>query len=241
MEFNKLCAPTLKELFIREMESMILSGRLAVGERLPSERELAQQMQVSRAVINGGIADLARKGFLHVRPRAGVYVADYRRTGTPETIRSIMEYNGGQLRSAEIRSILEIKLMFDQLAVEQAIPNLDESGLATLKKQLTNLGEAVTPQAVAEAAFAFYHELTLLGSNTLIPLIYQAFRVPNLALWAQYARKYGGQSIYHNAQRVFAAIEQRDIEAARESISTTLTALMERETGACLDYNDILL
>ena len=121
MEFTKLSAPTLKELFIREIEGMILSGQLAVGERLPPERELADKMRVSRAVVNGGISDLARKGFWLVKPRAGVYVADYRRMGTPETIHSIMEYHGGRLRREEICSILEIKLMFDQLAVEQAI------------------------------------------------------------------------------------------------------------------------
>ncbi|HWS43405.1 MAG TPA: GntR family transcriptional regulator [Pseudoflavonifractor sp.] len=229
MEFTKLSAPTLKELFIREMEGMILSGQLAVGERLPSERELAEQMQVSRAVVNGGISDLARKGFLHVKPRAGVYVADYRRTGTPETIRSIMEYNGGRLRSEEIRSILEIKLIFDQLAVEQAIPGLTEEGLAALEGLLAELERAQSPQAAAEAAFAFYHELTLLGRNTLIPLIYQAFRVPNLSLWAQYARRYGNQAIYENAAGVFRAVRARDILGAKESIRAVLTALMERE------------
>lgn len=228
MEFTKLSAPTLKELFIREMESMILSGQLAVGERLPAERELAQQMQVSRAVINGGIADLARKGFLHVKPRAGVYVADYRRTGTPETIRSIMEYNGGRLRRDEIRSILEIKLMFDQLAVEQAIPILTDEGLTTLEALLAELERAEQPQAVAEAAFHFYHELTLLGTNTLIPLIYQAFRVPNLSLWAQFARQYGCRAIYDNAAGVLSAIQARDVAAAQKAIETTLRALMER-------------
>lgn len=231
MEFSKLSAPTLKELFIREMESMILSGQLAVGERLPSERELAEQMQVSRAVVNGGISDLARKGFLHVKPRAGVYVADYRRTGTPETIRSIMEYNGGRLRPEEIRSILEIKLIFDQLAVEQAIPALTEEGLTALEDLLSELERAQGPQAVAEAAFAFYHELTLLGNNTLIPLIYQAFRVPNLTLWAQFARRDGSRVIYENAARVFHAIRERDITAAKENIRATLTPLMEREEG----------
>lgn len=238
MEFMKLSAPTLKELFVREMESAILSGRLTVGERLPPERELAGQMQVSRAVINGGISDLARKGFLYVKPRAGVYVADYRRTGTPETIRSIMEYNGGQLRSEEIRSILEIKLMFDQLAVEQAVPLLTEDGLETLRGLLAELEGATEPRAVAEAAFAFYHELTLRGTNTLIPLIYQAFRVPNLALWAQYARKYGGKVIYDNAAGVFTALERRDTAAAQETIRATLSDLMERESarqGIALD------
>ena len=56
MEFKKLNAPTLKELFVTELENMILSGKLEIGSKLPSERELATSMQVSRAVVNSGIA-----------------------------------------------------------------------------------------------------------------------------------------------------------------------------------------
>ena len=48
MEFKKLNAPSLKELFISELENMIISGRLPIGTKLPSERELASSMQVSR-------------------------------------------------------------------------------------------------------------------------------------------------------------------------------------------------
>ena len=48
MEFNKLSAPTLKELFVEQLENMILSGKLAIGEKLPSERELAQSMQMMK-------------------------------------------------------------------------------------------------------------------------------------------------------------------------------------------------
>ena len=57
MDFAKLKAPTLKELFIQELESMILSGKLEIGEKLPSERVLAEKMQVSRAVVNSGITE----------------------------------------------------------------------------------------------------------------------------------------------------------------------------------------
>lgn len=79
MEFQKLQAPSLKELFIREIENRILSGALEIGSQLPTERELAEQMGVSRAVVNGGVAVLAGKGFLEIRPRVGIFVADYRR------------------------------------------------------------------------------------------------------------------------------------------------------------------
>ena len=51
MEFKKLNAPSLKELFVNELQNMILSGKLEIGSKLPPERELAESMKVSRAVI----------------------------------------------------------------------------------------------------------------------------------------------------------------------------------------------
>ena len=122
MEFSKLNAPSLKELFIQELETMILSGRLMVGEKLPPERELAESMQVSRAVVNSGITELARKGFLIIKPRVGTFVADYRRDGTMDTLMSIMNYNGGILREAEVRSILELRIALDSLAIRLWLP-----------------------------------------------------------------------------------------------------------------------
>ena len=67
--FKKLTAPTLKELFVQELEALILSGELAIGQKLPSERDLAQKMQISRSVVNDGLAEMARRGFLEISPR----------------------------------------------------------------------------------------------------------------------------------------------------------------------------
>ena len=61
MEFAKLSAPSLKDLFVQQLQGMILSDELPMGTQLPPERELAQQMQVSRAVVNGGLAELAQQ------------------------------------------------------------------------------------------------------------------------------------------------------------------------------------
>ena len=91
MEFAKLSAPSLKDLFVQQLQGMILSDELPMGTQLPPERELAQQMQVSRAVVNGGLAELAQQGFLEVRPRQGTFVADYRRKGNLSTLIAIME------------------------------------------------------------------------------------------------------------------------------------------------------
>lgn len=68
MEFEKLQTASLKELFISSVEDKILSGELPIGAQLPTERELAEMMDVSRGVVNSGIAEMAHKGFLEVRP-----------------------------------------------------------------------------------------------------------------------------------------------------------------------------
>lgn len=73
-------------------------------------------MQVSRAVVNGGLAELAKQGFLEVRPRQGTCVADYRRKGNLGTLIAIMEYQGGVLGKDEIRSILEVRRALEHLA-----------------------------------------------------------------------------------------------------------------------------
>ena len=95
MEFKKLNAPSLRELFVNELQNMILSGKLEIGSKLPPERELAESMKVSRAVINSGIAELEKKGFLVVRPRIGTFVADYHRDGSlasDEELLGLQEY-----------------------------------------------------------------------------------------------------------------------------------------------------
>lgn len=54
MEFKKISSPTLRELFVQQLEDLILSGKLKIGEKLPTEWQLAESMQVSRSVVEGG-------------------------------------------------------------------------------------------------------------------------------------------------------------------------------------------
>ena len=97
MEFAKLSAPSLKDLFVQQLQGMILSGALPVGTQLPPERVLAEQMQVSRTVVNSGLAELSGQGFLEVRPRQGTCVAVYRRRGDLSTLIPIIQYKGCEL------------------------------------------------------------------------------------------------------------------------------------------------
>ena len=222
MQFEKLCAPSLKELFIQQLETMILSGKLPVGEKLPAERELAETMQVSRAVINAGIAELARKGFLTIKPRVGTFVADYRRNGTIDTLISIMNYNGGILRDDEIRSILELRLGLDSLAINLCIPKITDDELHSLKEKVNSLLIAQTPEEASTVSFAFQHELAYLSGNTLMPLIFSSFRIPVITLWERFCRLYGIETLYENTLTLYQCIEERDSSKAIEWLNTSI-------------------
>ena len=64
MGFQQIQAPTLRELFVDQVIGMIFSGELRVGDRLPSERELSEQMHISRSMVHTGLEDLERMGFV---------------------------------------------------------------------------------------------------------------------------------------------------------------------------------
>lgn len=61
MAFRKIDAPSIKELFLSQMEEMILSGELKPGDKLPPERELADTMGISKTVVHEGIRELSRR------------------------------------------------------------------------------------------------------------------------------------------------------------------------------------
>ena len=70
MVFREIVAPTVKELFVQQLEGMILSGELRPGDRLPTERELADEMKISKAVVHEDCGSCTGWGFWTSR-RAG--------------------------------------------------------------------------------------------------------------------------------------------------------------------------
>ncbi len=216
MEFERLYAPSLKELFVRQLRDMILSGDLSMGTRLPPERELCEKMHVSRAVVNAGITELARQGFLEVRPRQGAFVADYRRNGNMDTLMAIMHYNGGVLGREEIRSILEVRWGLEQMAIARAIDNASDEALEDLGQYVTALAAnpMPSPAQASELAFAFHHGMTLAGGNSILPLIYSSFKVPCTALWIRFCRKFGVAALHSNMEGLYRFLLNRDREGA---------------------------
>jgi GntR family transcriptional regulator, transcriptional repressor for pyruvate dehydrogenase complex len=76
MPFQKVQSERLSQTVTRQIELLILRGILRPGERLPSERELSERMEVSRPSLREAVADLESRGLLVSRAGAGIFVAD---------------------------------------------------------------------------------------------------------------------------------------------------------------------
>ena len=81
MAFEKISIPSPKEYFFDEIKSKILLGELRPGEKLPSERLLAEQTGVNQSALHLAIKELERAGFVEIIPRHGTYVADFAANG----------------------------------------------------------------------------------------------------------------------------------------------------------------
>ncbi len=217
MNFQKLSAPSLKELFITELENKILSGELAIGSKLPSERELAASMQVSRAVVNSGIAEMEKKGFLVVKPRIGTFVEDYRRNGTLDTLVSIMKFNGGSIGRKEVKAILEIRIVLVNLAATLAIDHASDEELHTLIPLLEQARRSKSNEEAVENTFHLYHEISFISGNSLLPLFFMSFKDLVCRLWMRFVINYG-------------------IDALNTSNEEFIELLMSRKKAALLKY-----
>ena len=76
MRVEKVKTETISDKIARQIEENILSGGLNVGEKLPSERDLAEQFSVSRPSIREAINKLQAKGIISKIPGGGTYICE---------------------------------------------------------------------------------------------------------------------------------------------------------------------
>jgi GntR family transcriptional repressor for pyruvate dehydrogenase complex len=76
MGYQRVKQPKISDVIVERMEEMILEGTLKPGQKLPPERELALQFEVSRPSLREAIQKLSAKGLLVSRQGGGTYVSE---------------------------------------------------------------------------------------------------------------------------------------------------------------------
>ena len=91
-----------------------------------------------------------------------------------------------------------------------------------LGEALARIASSLTAAQAAEAAFAFQHELALVGGNSIVPLIYYSFKPPVIALWVRFCNLYGIPALVSNTQTLYTLLCARDAPGASRWIDEYL-------------------
>lgn len=119
--FKPVKRTRIHEEIVFKIRDMIEQGRLKAGDRLPTERELAQAFKVSRPSVREALRALESQGFLVSRQGDGTYVSQQPIELLIEPFASlILKEKFDQLELFEMRRLIEPQLAY--LAAERATP-----------------------------------------------------------------------------------------------------------------------
>ncbi len=122
----------IAELLIRD----IAAGRLIDGERLPPERDMAAELQVSVGTLRKSLAELEKKGMLERVQGSGNYV---RETGTQNSVYAMFRLElpeGGGLPRADILSVEYVKKPLD-------LPRFGSSDMGSRVRRMRYLNDTI--------------------------------------------------------------------------------------------------
>jgi len=210
-----------------QIEQRILSGELRSGDRLPTERELAEQFQVSRTAVREALKILAQKGLVDMRPGRGTIVIDGANEAMQHSIGLVMRLKlndaGGSDNLVEVREILEVAVA--GLAATRA----SEKELLALSQAVKVMDESLDDAAAFIAADNHFHQaLAEATQNTLVVILLNS--IVNL-LSEQRKQIFGtagapqrGQTHHKN---ILENVLRRDAEGARQAMREHLRQVRE--------------
>ena len=171
--FNKLTQPSLKDMCVQALLEKILSGDLQVGDWLPPERELAEQMGISRSSVNQAILQLSSLGFLEIVPRRGTMVRDYRKQPTPQSLAAVMNYGSSELDRELFGSLMEFRLMIESECARLACHNIYDTTFAEMSELVEQF--AAGEGDPADKLYLFHYHLSQASGNIIYSMMFRAF------------------------------------------------------------------
>ncbi|MFD8244205.1 FadR/GntR family transcriptional regulator [Nocardia sp. NPDC059691] len=213
----------------------VLSGELAPGATLPSERQLAEALGVSRPAVREALQRLAAAGLVSVRQGDATTVLDYRRGAGLEVLPRLL-VQAGELDPAVARSILEARLHNGPKVAELAARRVGAIGAGEVRPLLEASLEALAaeqdPIAQQRHAMEFWDHVVDAADSIVFRLMFNMLRAayePALAALAPImSAEVGNVEAYRElAAAIVAGRPQKAVGTARALLEPATTALIE--------------
>lgn len=156
----------LSDSVVTEIENQILDGALRPGDRIPSERKLAEDFGVSRPSIREAVQKLVAKGLLNTRHGGGTTVTDKLDAPFTDPWQDMVK-DHPMLQ----RDIMEVREMLEGQAAELAAQRATDVDMTRLDKAFETMDEAYANKDLAKsiaADVAFHQAIADASHNVLI-------------------------------------------------------------------------
>jgi GntR family transcriptional repressor for pyruvate dehydrogenase complex len=200
------------------MLETILSDRLSVGDRLPSERELGEQFGVSRTVVREAVRALVTKGVIDVRSGSGLRVAAVDASAVSESMSLFLR--GGALdfeKVHEVRTVLEVHLA--GLAAERATAE-DVEQMREIHERMKR--ETSDVEAAARDDLEFHRAIARATHNELFLLLMDSIGSSLIDIRRQNLGSGSAPMTLSQHEAVLKLIAAHDPEAARTAMRAHL-------------------
>jgi len=212
---------TLTKLIINQIESMITERHIRPGDRLPSERELALQFNVSRTVIREAVAALSAKSLLEPQPNGGPIV----RTPSAETVsQSLAMYLNKGLLEFDYAKIHEVRRLLEVEIASLAASRRTEADLTYLEANIQNtMVASLDRHEFAGNDMEFHTGLARASQNELFVLLMDSMAKVLFRVRATgYDVPGTAQRAYAHHKAILEAVKSSDAAAASEAMTAHL-------------------
>ncbi|WP_029897751.1 FadR/GntR family transcriptional regulator [Desulfohalovibrio reitneri] len=204
------------------IRAMLAENNHAPGDRLPTERRMAEAFGVSRNSVREAIRVLADQGVLVSKAGSGTYVAD---VGEDELARALTGVLSAERK--RLRDIFQVRLLLEPQIAALAAANRTGDDVAELRRILDAQRRAVEARADGSAEDETLHaRLAAMTGNPVLEKLTES-----LAEILDESRSEGLQPLERRAasveahERIVAAIEQGDAPAAEAAMREHLESI----------------
>ena len=198
--------------------TLVAGGEFKVGDRLPSERALAERFNVSRTLVREAIIVLEIQGAVEVRGGSGIYISAPVAGAVPAVSAYTLSPGPGPFELLRARSLIEAEI------ASVAAENRKDSDIDRIYAALAAMREHMQDKAANEAADRLFHlriaEST--GNSVLLQMVTGLWDHTKAPIWSQMEAHFHTPELRRASQddhqRVFNALLERDPAAARAAM-----------------------
>ncbi len=201
---------SVTDAVVDSIREMIESGQWAVGEKLPPEAVLCEELKVSRTCVREAVRTLRALRYVELRPGKGAFVEDFRKKQAEEMWRGTND--------VKLYDLVEVRGALESLAVGLAVERASEAQITELSKIHSSFVEANAGHDMARLMMLdelFHMKITSYTENPLLVKIngklLDSFRV----YWGEFFTDtvvYGDVVTFHG--RILESFKQHDAERA---------------------------